>query len=152
MASTKAIRNQIYDILNNMTAVSGTTKTTANHIPRKVADYEGYIFRIRMVTGTNKKPYREIRLETHNWIIELFSPPYDIGFYDEKENHMYDYRDAVFSEFDNNKTLEYESASLSGVTNALIGDDRFTWGDTEWGMRYKWQCTLSLENRVSCQE
>lgn len=150
MASSKAIRNRIYNILNDMTAVSGTTKTTANHIPQAIADYEGYVFRVRMPNSRNTRQAREARNEAHTWLIELFSPPLNIGFYDEKEDDMYDYRDAVLNEFERKTRLVYEGATLTGVDSAVIPDDRFTWGDSEFGFRYKWQCTLNLENRVIC--
>ena len=151
MATSKAIRDRIYNILNDMTAVSGTAKTVAKHIPHAMADYEGYVFRVRMQVATSAKQSYEIRNESPQWLIELFSPSINIGFYDEKEDDMYDYRDAVYSEFHNNTILEYSGAGLVGINKAIIRDDRFTWGDTEFGLRYKWQCTLVMENKQSCR-
>ena len=150
MATSKEIRNRIYNILNDMTAVGGTAKTVAKHIPHAMADYEGYVFRVRATNSLNSRQSRETRNENQTWLIELFSPKINIGFYDEKEDNMYDYRDAVIAEFERKTRLTYGGASLTGVGSALIPDDRFTWGDTEFNLRYKWQCTLNLENRVIC--
>ena len=154
MATTKAIRDRIYNLLNNMAAISGTTKTTAQYIPQNVQDFEGYVFRVRM-TGASPitRPYRESRTEPQSWEIELFSPSVNIGFSDAKENAMYDYRDAVLDAFQRLTSLQLNDSGVVGVSGALITSDRFTWGTSEFfeTLRYKWQCTLSLTNEVICE-
>lgn len=151
MASSKEIRNRIYNILNDMTAVSGTTKTVANRIPHAIADYEGYVFRVRLVSSSNTRVSREVRNEQQSWLIELFSPKINLGFYDEKEDDMYDYRDTVLDEFQLKTSLGYNGLEMSGVSKSSIQDNRFTWGDTEFNFRYKWQCTLNVESKQSCR-
>lgn len=155
--STKLIRDQIYNILNAMTAVSGTKKTTMNHIPQNVQEFEGYVFRIFMRSSTNSiiTGY-PTRTESQTWIIQLYSPRLAIDT-DITENNMYDYRDAVLNEFQNNDGLVYSGSSVSSVSisNTLIRGDGFTWGTTEFfspngEQRYKWECNLNLDGEIPC--
>jgi hypothetical protein len=152
--ATKAIRNRIQALMDEMTAVTGTVKTVEPRLKDGAQDYEGFIVRVLMRTGTpTKAAGNNIIDETHQWILELHSTKYNVGWESEKQDQMYDYYDAIIQKFINNPTLKLANGTvLGGGMKAVLGTGTFTWGDTtlDGNLRYKLSFPISLTKVTEC--
>jgi hypothetical protein len=152
--ATKAIRNRIQALMDEMPAVTGTVKTVEPRLKDGAQDYEGFIVRVLMRTGTPvKQAGNNIIDETHQWVLELHSTKYNIGWESEKQDQMYDYYDAIIQKFINNPTLKLANGTvLGGGMKAVLGTGTFTWGDTtlDGNLRYKLSFPISLTKVTEC--
>lgn len=151
--ATKAIRNRIQAMMDEMTAVTDTVKTIEPRLKDGAQDYEGFIVRVLMRTGTPIKNTRGNIDETHQWVLELHSPKYGIGWESLKQDQMYDYYDAIIQKFINNPTLKLAAGTvLGGGMKAALGAATFSWGDNtlDGNLRYKLSFPISLTKVTEC--
>lgn len=153
--ATKDVRDRIIAIIDAIAAEGDSNKTTMKRLRNYAQDYEGYIMRVRMAQSNNQSKTPSHRDEGHTWLIEVYSPKAGLGHDSDKEDKMYDYRDAILAAFQNNSVLHLTGGSPERLPNtgkAVISSDRFRWGDTSLDgvVRYKWEATLTLGYRQSC--
>lgn len=154
--ATKDIRNRLQALLDEMTAVDETKKTVESRLKDGAADYEGYIIRVLMRSGTSMKAAgNNIIDEAHLWTLELHSPRVGIGWESLKQDQMYDYYDAIIQKFINNPTLMLaDGTKLGGGMKAALGTGTFTWGDTTLdgdNLRYKLSFPVNLTKVTECE-
>ena len=152
--ATKDIRNRIQAMMDEMTAVTDTVKTVEAHLQDGAQDYEGFIVRVYMRTGTPvKQAGNNLIDETHQWVLELHSAQYGIGWESQKQDWMYDYYDAIIQKFINNPTLKLANGTvLGGGMKAVLGAGTFTWGDNtlDTNLRYKLSFLINLTKVTEC--
>lgn len=154
--STKAIRNRLQDLMDEMTAVTDTVKTIELRLKSGAQDYEGFIVRVLMRSGLPvKNKGNNIIDETHQWFIELHSPRYGIGNESLKQDQMYDYYDAIIQKMIDNPTLQLAAGTkLGGGMKAALGQGVFTWGDSSLdgeSLRYKLSFPINLSKVTECE-
>ena len=154
--ATKAIRNRIQALLDEMPTVTNTVKTVESRLTDGAADYEGYIVRVYMRSGLPVKNKGSNWIdETHQWFIELHSPRYGIGNESLKQDQMYDYYDAIIQKLLDNPTLQLaDGTKLGGGMKAALGQGVFSWGDSTLdgdSIRYKLSFPINLTKITECE-
>lgn len=134
--------------------VTGDQKTVQPRLKGSAADYEGYIVRVLLRSGSPAKQSGYIQ-ETQVWSIEVHSPSIGLKNDAAKQDAMHDYYDAVIQAFDHRTTLALpDGTKLGGVSKAVLGQGTITWGDTSLdgvNIRYKLTFPLTLEKVTECE-
>lgn len=118
----KTIRDRLYNILNDLAAVSGTVKTVAPRVPMARQDFEGYVFMVLPGTVTTTPAGDGIRNlnESQIWTIRILAPEVGIGIQAEQESAIMDYADAVLDDLQSRPRLTYNNATLDNVRGVRI--------------------------------
>jgi hypothetical protein len=153
--ATKDIRNRLQALLDEMTTIGDRAKTIESRLKGTAQDYEGYIVRVYMRSGTPVKNTQGNIDEAHQWLVELHSPRIGIGNEALKQDEMYDYYDAIIQKFINNPTLMLANGTkLGGGMKAALSTGTFAWGDNTLdgeNLRYKLSFPVNLTKVTECE-
>lgn len=142
---------RITSILEEVTAIAGTTYTVAPSTPKAKQNYEGYMALVRPSVFPTIVLNADQRRYTTVWNIDLYSPEVLLGLSYEVEGYMYQYADAIADIFLQRSMLQNAQGQiLTGVQAAYATREVFQApapypdGQQEKQM-YRWTMTLQVE-------
>jgi hypothetical protein len=123
--SYKAIRNALQTLVdNNLTAVTGTSKTVHKRIPENILDAQGYSLTIFPDVGTFGNGDTSQTPEVETWNIDVYSPSVGTSYRSEQEDRILDYASALVAVFTNKRDLD-----VNGIEGMRLKSVRFNDGD-----------------------
>lgn len=118
----KDIRARLLEIVQTLTAVTGTSYTPAENVPQDRQDFEGWVLWVRLATDSaGQSLSQDTDARVSNWAIEITSPQITSGWPAQREIEQMEYADAV-------RHLFWSYKKLEGITTrqALYGIQKVT--------------------------
>ena len=147
----KTIRDRIALILTEVTAITNTTFTIANRVPKSSQDLYGYVAVIRPSSGVMTKEAQGYPKDLQTWLVLIYSPQVGTNLRANQEDNILDYGDAVLDVLASKSRLESSGASLTGVKSSAVTNWELVAPDQYADMnRYVFSITLEImKNRTT---